>query len=86
MKEKKTKKAPTPKKEGYSRVQSFCDVVKSSKGKGQVKDLIAIANKRYVSKGGKDNLRESAWACKFGVQFLKGMGILSLDGDIYKLN
>lgn len=85
MKEKKTKKAPAPKKEGYSRIQSFCDAVKS-KGKGQVKDLITIANKKYVFKGGKDNLKESAWACKHGVQVLRGMGILNLDGDSYKLN
>ncbi len=86
MKEKvlKTKKAAVT-ENGYSRIQSFCDAVKA-KGKGQVKDLIALANKKYVSRGGKDNIRESAWVCKMGVHVLKGMGTLSLDGEDYKLN
>ena len=85
MREKKMKKAPASKKEGYSRIQSFCDAVKS-KGKGQVKDLIAIANKKYMSKGGKDNIREAMTVCGFGLKVLQGMGVVSLEGENFKIN
>jgi len=85
MKEKKMKKALAPKKNGYSRIQAFCDAVKS-KGKGQAKDLIAIANKNYVSKGGKSNTKEATTVCGFGLKVLQGMGIASLDGENFKLN
>ena len=85
MKGKKTKKAPAPKKNGYSRIQSFCDAVKS-KGKGQVKDLITIANKNYVAKGGKNNIKEATTVCGFGLKVLEGMGVISLEGENFKLN
>lgn len=85
MKEKKMKKAPAPKKNGYSRTQSFCDAVRS-KGKGQVKDLITTANKNYVAKGGKNNIKEATTVCNFGLKVLEGMAIVSLEGENYKLN
>ncbi len=85
MKEKKMKKAPVPKKNGYSRIQAFCDAVKSKKS-GKVEALIELADEKYVAKGGKSNPKESAWACKLGVQVLRGMGILNLDRENFKLN
>ncbi len=86
MKEKKTKKA-AKKNGGYSRIQSFCDALKSSKGKGQVKDLIATADKLYVAKGGKNNLTESKAVTGFGLRLLEGMGLLRLDGeDFFRVN
>lgn len=83
MKEKKMKKG-SPKK-AYSRIQAFCDAVKS-KGKGQVKDLITIANKNYVAKGGKNNIKEATTVCNFGLRVLQGMGVVSIEGEDFKIN
>lgn len=85
MKEKKMKKAPAPKKNGYSRIQSFTDAIKSKRS-GKVDALIALADQKYVAKGGKSNVREATTVCGFGLKVLEGMNIVSLEGENYKLN
>jgi len=78
------KKAP-PKKEGYSRIQAFCDAVKAKKS-GKMDALITLANQKYVAKGGSDNTKEASWATNLGIRVLAGMGLVTLENDSFKLN
>jgi hypothetical protein len=81
---KKEIKKTASKKEGYSRIQAFADAIKSKKA-GKVDALIALANQKYVAKGGKDNLKEAKAITDRGIKSLAAMRFVTLNGDSFKL-
>jgi hypothetical protein len=80
----KVKKTPPPKKDKYSRIQAFCDAVKSKKS-GKIEALIELSNQKYVAKGGNDNAKEAATVTNMGIRFLEGMEIVSMEDGNFKL-
>lgn len=80
---KKTKQS-SKKEEGFTRIEAFASAILSKK-EGKIKALIALANQKYVAKGGKNNLNESGFVTIRGIQILAAMKLVTIDGDSYKL-
>ena len=81
---KKTEKIEKVSKEGYTRIHSFSDAIRSKK-QGKIEALIIEANKRYVAKGKADNLKESKTVTEQGIKVLVAMGLVTLEEGNYKL-
>lgn len=81
MSKEKTKKVS---KEGYTRINAFADAIRSKK-EGKIEALITLSNRKYVAKGGKDNIKESKTVTEQGIKVLKAMELLSLEKGNYKL-